>query len=103
MNRSRFFSHHSEDIGTIKTRLSMLPSSRATCIGIMSGLLAYNAALNPSLAQTLGSKLAISESVSCGNVQLDNLTKEGAGGGGTVFSATKRNSEDQKSDMGRKV
>ena len=81
----------------------MLPSTRTTCIRIMSGLLAYNAIINPSLAQTLGSKLAIPESVSCGNVQLDNLTKEGAGGGGTVFSATKRNSEGQKSDTGRKV
>lgn len=46
--------------------------------------------MHPAMSATLGTKVDIGESISCENVQLDHLVKVGAGGGGTVFSAIRR-------------
>jgi hypothetical protein len=46
---------------------------------------------NPSYAQSLGTKVEIGQYVNCGDVDLEQLTKEGAGGGGTVFSGVINN------------
>lgn len=97
------FLQHFENPRTTKSRHGMFPLRKTTCVGIISGLLAYSASISPSMAQTLGSKVAIARSVSFDNVQLDNLTKEGAGGGGTVFSADKRSSDNQSGGMSNKV
>ena len=65
------------------------PFLKQSCLVIASGLLAFSSSLSSS-AQSLGTKVDIGERVLCENLQLEQLTKEGAGGGGTVFSAVKQ-------------
>ena len=50
----------------------------------------FCSAVPSAMASTLGSKVDIGETISCENIKLDHLVKVGAGGGGTVFSAVRR-------------
>jgi hypothetical protein len=66
-------------------------SFKCISLSLVTGLLLFGSTIQPShAAQTLGTKVDIGKSVLCENVQLDHLVKEGAGGGGTVFSAYRR-------------
>lgn len=72
------------------SKQSMFTFLRQPCLAIASGLLVLSSSVSQSSAQTLGSKVDIGERVSCDKVQLEQVTKEGAGGGGTVFSAVRQ-------------
>ena len=79
-------------------------SAKGAILGSLSGLLLFCSAMQPALSATLGTKVEIGESISCENIQFDHLVKVGAGGGGTVFSAIRRdpftqNIGDQESDV----
>lgn len=65
-------------------------SFKCISLSLFTGLLLFGSTIQPSQAQTLGTKVDIGKSVLCENIQLDHLVKEGAGGGGTVFSAYRR-------------
>lgn len=66
-------------------------SFKCVSLSLLTGLLLFGSTIQPSFAaQTLGTKVDIGKSVLCENIQLDHLAKEGAGGGGTVFSAYRR-------------
>jgi hypothetical protein len=65
-------------------------SPKDAVLSSLTGLLIFCSAVHPAVSATLGTKVDIGESVSCENVQLDHLVKVGAGGGGTVFSAIRR-------------
>ena len=68
-------------------------------LSLFTGLLLFGSVVQPSVAQTLGTKVDIGKSVLCENVQLDHLVKEGAGGGGTVFSAYRRQPNSKMPEM----
>lgn len=59
-------------------------------VSCLMGLFVFGSAVPSSMASTLGSKVDIGEAISCENIKLDHLIKVGAGGGGTVFSAVRR-------------
>ena len=65
-------------------------SPKGAVLSSLTGLLIFCSAMHPAMSATLGTKVDIGESVSCENIQLDHLVKVGAGGGGTVFSAIRR-------------
>lgn len=68
----------------------MRHSPKAAMLSSLTGLLIFCSAMHPAMSATLGTKVDIGESISCENIQLDHLVKVGAGGGGTVFSAIRR-------------
>ena len=84
-------------------KMSAVRTLRTACLSICASFLVSSAALRPSYAESLGSKVAIATSISCDNLQLENLTKEGAGGGGTVFSAVQAGSDKSSQDSSNKV
>ena len=77
-------------------------SAKGAILSSLTGLLLFCSSIQPAMSATLGTKVEIGESISCENIQLDHLVKVGAGGGGTVFSAVRRdptmkNTDDQES------
>jgi hypothetical protein len=75
-------------------------SFKCISLGLLTGLLLFGSTIQPSVAaQSLGTKVDIGKSVLCENVQLDHLVKEGAGGGGTVFSAYRRQPNSKMPEM----
>ena len=86
------------------SRKIMGNSAKSVMLSSLTGLLIFCSAMQPAMSATLGTKVEIGESISCENVQLDHLVKVGAGGGGTVFSAVRRdptmkNTNDQETNV----